>query len=408
MASGQLYPGWPVNGVRIVANRYMRDLVPDGAGGAYLSCATPGPDFATDGAYCLQRFTGTGTIFAGWPEGGAPVCEAPDGRVGLRMVPDGAGGVLLVWSDYRDHFDDDVYAVRMRSDGTRDPRWPVNGLAVTDNTALDDYTDLAPDGQGGAYLSWVQYSFATGDQVLVQHLTGAGSVAAGWPAGGRVVPTVVGSPRPRIAADGVGGAIVAWEDYYERARALRIGPDGPVAVVVSLVCAEAEPGLVRLVWFAADAASFLAAVERRTEASAWERLGSVSPDGSGRLTYEDRAVTPGARYAYRLAYQDGGTTTYTAETWVTIPAPRFSLHGITPNPSAGDAVVEFSLASAEPARLGLFDLRGRLVLSHDLGSLGVGTQSVRLATRGHLAAGVYTVRLRQGVQVASAKVVIVR
>jgi hypothetical protein len=71
-------------------------------------------------------------------------------------------------------------------------------------------------------------------------------------------------------------------------------------------------------------------------------------------------------------------------------------------------VVSFSLAGAEPARLELFDLNGRLVVSHEVGSPGMGTRSVRLAGRGRLAAGLYTLRLRQGPKVATARTVIFR
>src|SRR5262249_2373987 len=39
-ATGQPSLGWPENGALIVTGRYLRDLASDGAGGAYLSCAT--------------------------------------------------------------------------------------------------------------------------------------------------------------------------------------------------------------------------------------------------------------------------------------------------------------------------------------------------------------------------------
>lgn len=403
MVSGELFPGWPPNGISIVANRYMRDLVADGAGGAYLACATAGP--GDDGHYFLQRFDGSGEIVLGWPAGGAPVCLAAEDRAGLRMEPDGAGGVLMAWSDYREPFDSDVYAVRMRPDGTRDPRWPLNGLPVTVNATADDVVDLTADGQGGAYLTWDQ-TYA--NQVMIQHLTDAGTVAPGWPAGGRVIPTVVGSPVPRITADGAGGAIVAWEDTEGRVRALRLAPDGPVPVAVSLVSAEAEPGLVRLTWFGAGTAALLATVERRALTSEWESLAEIVLDGTGRLTYEDRSVAPGLRYGYRLAYRDGDELAHTEESWVTVPALRFALRGLTPNPSAGDPVVSFSLASHAPATLELFDLHGRLVLSHEAGAPGPGAHSIRLEGRGRLSAGVYSVRLRQGPSVATARAIIVR
>ena len=140
----------------------------------------------------------------------------------------------------------------------------------------------------------------------------------------------------------------------------------------------------------------------------WQDLGTITADGTGRLCYEDRAVTAGTRYAYRLAYPDGGAVAYTPVTWVTVPALRFALRGLTPNPSAGDPVVAFTLTSGEPAALELFDVHGRLVLSREAGALGAGTHSLRLDSRGRLAAGVYTVRLRQGAQVASTRAVVLQ
>jgi hypothetical protein len=405
-AAGLIAPGWPENGVRIVIDRAIRGLVSDDAGGAYLSCATFGP--GGDDDYYIQRFTGDGTIVAGWPDGGALVCQASDSRQGIRMAADGSGGALLAWSDYRDFFDDEIFALRMGSDGARYPGWPVDGLRVTDNSALDGSPDLALDEMGGAYLSWDHYTTALGDRVMIQHLTGAGTVAMGWPSGGAEVPSDVSSGEMRIVEDRLGGAIVAWHRSDGTIRALRFSAEGPVAVQLSLVSVEAEPGLVRLTWFTSDATGLLATVERRATAGDWQRLADVSTDGTSRLVYDDRAVMPATRYGYRLAYRDGADLAYTTETWVEVPALRFALRGFTPNPAAGDPVVAFSLASYEPASIELYDLAGRLVLSREVGSLGTGSQSVRLEARGRLAAGVYTVRLRQGAQVAAARAVLIR
>src|SRR5262245_12823512 len=180
-SSGSIAPGWPGNGLRVVAGRPLRGgLLPDGAGGAYIGSATQG---FFDDDYYLNRFTADGSNAAGWPEAGAPVCLASDERGGLRMELDGAGGVLLVWQDYRDFGDDDVFALRVRADGTLAPGWPVDGLRVTDNTAQETYEDLAPDGLEGVYLCWDQVSGGPSDpSVFVQHLKGDGSLAPGWPA----------------------------------------------------------------------------------------------------------------------------------------------------------------------------------------------------------------------------------
>ena len=409
-AAAAVAAGWPTNGRRVMLGPYTQQLVPDGVGGAFLAGGTAAPLYFYD--YYLQRFAGTGVTAPGWPDGGAVVCQAPDERVGLRMEPDGAGGVLLVWSDYRDHNDDDIYALRMRSDGTRDPNWPANGLAVTNNTALDDYTDLAPDGEGGAYLCWDQYTNATGDHVLIQHLTGAGSVASNWSATGLVVPSNVSNAVPHIVADGVGGAIVTWCDVNGHTRALRVTQDVPVATELSTASAVFESGAVRLRWYASDAASLLATVERSTQTTDWEALARVTADGTGWLTYEDRAVTPGTRYGYRLAYRPGGELRHTDEAWVEVPAYhptfQFALQGLTPNPSPGDPVVSFSLSTSEPATVDVFDPHGRLVLSREVGTLGPGTHTLKLGEGGRLPAGIYAVRLRQGEKIATVRAVVIR
>src|SRR5262249_35763712 len=263
-------------------------------GGAYLSCATLGP--LNDASYYLQRFTGAGTIAPGWPEGGAAVCTAPGDRAAIRMAPDGAGGVYLAWADHRDVLSSDaMYVQRMGPDGTPYPGWPGDGVRVTVNQGFDDYPYLAPDGSGGVYLCWVQCCFTppADDHVLVQHLTGGGAVAPGWPANGMTIPSQYSNDLPHITADGFGGAIVVWESSTGDARALRFVADGPTHVQVALVSAEAAPNLVRLRWYSAAPAGVEFTVYRRSATADWQRLDQVLGDNTGAIRYEDRAVTPG-------------------------------------------------------------------------------------------------------------------
>lgn len=405
-SGGALATGWPADGIRIVLNRTFRGLIADTQGGGYVTCVTAGPVFDDD--LYIQRFTSDGGIVGGWPEGGVPVCLAPDERNSYRMVPDGAGGVLLSWADYRDFFDDDIFALRVQPDGTRAPGWPLDGLRVTDNTALDDYPTLAGDGMGGAFLTWVTYTTAVGNRIGVQHITPAAGVWPGWPVGGSVIPGDVWTDSPSIASDGFGGAIVAWQRGNSEVRVLRFGPDGPVATSVSLVSAEGEPGVARLTWFVANGALSSSTIERRTETTDWDPLANVIPDGTGRLEYQDRAVMGGTRYGYRLVYRDGSELVRTNEVWVEIPALRFALQRVAPNPSPGAPAITFSLPTGESATLELYDIAGRVMSSLQVGAMGAGTHEVRLSGREPLPAGVYTVRLRQGAHVAVARAVILR
>lgn len=187
-ASGAMAPGWPAGGARLVLDRYIRGIVLDDTGGGYLSCTTNGPFLDAD--YYLVRFNGDGTIAPGWPASGAPVCVGvPDERYGLRMQPDGAGGALLTWYDYRDNdFTADIYLARIQPDGTTYPGWPANGLRVTDYAGFDIDSDLASDGTGGAFLSWNR-QLGNGDHTFVQRIRGDAAIAPGWPPQGHLIPT---------------------------------------------------------------------------------------------------------------------------------------------------------------------------------------------------------------------------
>src|SRR5262245_52632904 len=76
-------------------------------------------------------------------------------------------------------------------------------------------------------------------------------------------------------------------------------PEGVVAVLASIVSAEARPGSVQLAW---QGPAYLAAtVERRRGSGSWAALAPIVADASGRLAYEDRDITAGESYSYRLS-----------------------------------------------------------------------------------------------------------
>jgi hypothetical protein len=257
------------------------------------------------------------------------------------------------------------------------------------------------------YLAWDRNTSGLAEIVL-HHVSGAGAVVPGWPVNGLVVPGNPQSILPEITEDGYGGAIAVWKRSDGTVRALRIGANGPVAVAIALVSAEAEVGRVRLVWFAAEAASLAARVERRTETGEWQTLASVTPDGVGRIEYEDRDVMPGTRYAYRLAYSEDGAERATEETWVTVPRLELALRGFQPNPSIGTPQVALVLAESAPASLEVFDVVGRRVASRAVGALGPGRHVIPLDAGARLTPGVYAIRLVQGERVLHARGVVTR
>jgi hypothetical protein len=413
LGDGSPAAGWAANGQLLIPGRLKPRIAPNGQSGFYIGCSTI-DEIGSDLDYYLQRLTFDGTVVPGWPAQGVQLVTAPRTRFDLIIEPDGFGGVFMSWFDYRG-VGADIYALRVMDDGTLAPGWTPNGTQVSglDGAAEDDIgARLAADGAGGVYLAW-EWTVGT-TRVRVQHLAADGSVAPGWYPGGIAVTPEYRGYTPQIATDGEGGAIVAWE---RRAPALEDGifaqryvVDGPVPVQLALASAEAEPDRVRLTWQGAAAGYLQAVVERSTGSGGWAPLGVPRADGPDRLIYDDLDVVAGARYAYRLAYEEAGVRRYTGETWVEVPAAfKFALHGLQPNPARGGAVaVAFTLQDAAPATLEALDVAGRQVLVRDASALGPGRHVVRLGDGAVLAPGVYLIRIRQGERTAVVRGVVTR
>ena len=329
------------------------------------------------------------------------------------MIPDGEGGVVVAWTDYRDSSGTgpgDIYAQRIRGDATFAAGWSKSGVAVCSTTGDQKHPTLAPDGAGGAFVAWQDARGADYD-IYAQHVTGAGSPAAGWPAKGLAVCTAPGDQEtPAVAADGSGGAIVAWVDHrggVSKVYGARISPDGVVPTLVSLVSAEPGAGFARLIWSVRTAEEGPVRIYRRQEGTPWSWITSVSPDAEGRVVYEDRDVAPG-RYGYRIGIPSSGQEQFFGEEWVEIPGPWMLALEPSPNPVAGPISLSFTLPSAEHAAVDLVDVAGRRIESHSIDPHGAGRYQLRLEEVRGIASGVYIVRLTQAGRSVSRRACIVR
>jgi hypothetical protein len=222
-----------------------------------------------------------------------------------------------------------------------------------------------------------------------------------------------GQKELAITPDGSGGAIVAWNDSREGRQnqiyAQRYFGDGPTPVLVSLVSVEALPDRVALTWHRADGALAEITVYRRGQGAEWAALGRASFDGGGRLRYEDHEVAPGARYAYRLGWNESDAEHFSAETWVEVPvALVFGLEGARPNPAVGPLTVAFTLPRSEPATLELLDVSGRRILSREVGGNGPGRHVMRLGECGCTPPGIYWLRLTQTGQSLVKRAVVIK
>jgi hypothetical protein len=153
-----------------------------------------------------QRVTGGGVPLWG---GGIAMCTNGQTQTKPVISTDGAGGAIVAWIDHRSG-NGAIYAQRVMP--SRDVPWTEDGVRLTGDETQPYQPVIAADGSGGAVVAWWQQSSAGSFDVIAQRVDGSGVVP--WDAGGVPVCTHPGtSSTPRIAADSQGNAIVAWEDY---------------------------------------------------------------------------------------------------------------------------------------------------------------------------------------------------
>lgn len=215
---------WPPFGRAIataVGDQLGPKIAPDGAGGAivaWLDRRTPALNLYA--AHVLA----SGDLDAGWPVNGRALLTdslaaaiTPEGQEFPAIAPDGAGGAIVSWPDARHAATGlDVYAQHVLASGDVDPAWPVNGAALCAVAGVQNSVVMLADGAGGAFVAWIDgrsNPTADGLDIFAQHVLASGAVDPAWPAGGTPVCVANGAQTgPVLAADGAGGVLVAWYD----------------------------------------------------------------------------------------------------------------------------------------------------------------------------------------------------
>jgi len=277
-STGEPASGWSVGGRQVSFDGY-RDhpvVIADGSDGAYISddgTATFGVGgFGVDRAYHIGS---DGNPAGGWPAVGVTATGDPYGTPGgvhgdylPSMAADGVGAVYLSWT-YRDRFSENVKLIRFMPDGTNASGWPPGGAYAAMKFTFDQApVTSCPDGSGGVYLAWSEFSA----YIYVTRFSASGVVPLGWPV--RVAPNTVYQAAPGVVPDGTGGVIVAWQDRrngaFEQPYAQHILADGSSAAGwptdgLALSAAASDAGIHRDANF--DASAF--------------RYTSIAEDGSG-------------------------------------------------------------------------------------------------------------------------------
>ena len=207
LAAAPSHADWVSGGIAVCTMPNAQDtptIAPDDAGGAIIVWRDLRAGVNTD--IYIQRVGPGGAVL--WLADGMPVCTATQTQSSPLIVPDGSGGAIVAWQDFRSGNVTDIYAQRVNSSGY--VQWTANGLPVCAGKAGLTLSRMIPDNAGGAIIVWSDSRNATND-IFIQRINSSG--AAQWTANGVTVCAAAGSQTvPVIASDGASGAIVAWQD----------------------------------------------------------------------------------------------------------------------------------------------------------------------------------------------------
>ena len=185
LASAHRAAAWPPGGVLLErpeppgANGIL-GLGADGAGGTYTAWS----ERDTTGAYAfrIHRLNVLGDPPAGWTPAGVRALSAAGFIRAPLLVPDGAGGTYLAWTE----FDSTAHVGHLAANGSLVPGWPASGLAVSSAGRQADLV-ATDDGAGGVLVAWRRVGSGLSPEILTQRFLADGTRAPSFPAFGRAL-----------------------------------------------------------------------------------------------------------------------------------------------------------------------------------------------------------------------------
>jgi hypothetical protein len=222
---------WTTNGIPICTqdSNYNPIIVSDGSGGAIIAWQSYRGSATAD--IHAQRVNSSGVVQ--WLTNGVPVCVVVFEQDTIAMIPDGLGGAILTWQDYRSNNGfADIYAQRINSSGAM--LWTANGVNICNQAAAQRGPKLVSDGLGGAFITWFDNRAGNYD-IYTQRIATGGAVV--WTTNGVATCTMATDQlKPDICSDGASGVIITWYDFRSSTDyniyAQRQGPSGAIVWVV--------------------------------------------------------------------------------------------------------------------------------------------------------------------------------
>ncbi len=188
------------------SSRQEACAVSDGAGGVIIGVSD---NRGADSDLYAQRVDINGTLL--WPDSGAPVCLAAEPQNTVRAVATDDGGVIFAWIDSRNYGITAADLYMQHLDFTGNALWATDGLVLCESNSSQLGIVAAPDGRGGALFAW--NDFRNGNSDIYANRVDPLNGGLWWTNEGVAICDDSNFQfSPKIISDGYGGAYAAWLD----------------------------------------------------------------------------------------------------------------------------------------------------------------------------------------------------
>ncbi|MCX5725948.1 MAG: hypothetical protein NT030_01985 [Candidatus Saganbacteria bacterium] len=196
-----------------LADQQDGKAVPDGMGGTIVAWTDYRSGLQNSDVYA-QRINSSGEAL--WAAGGIKVCGAPDVQKEPAisfsraevLASESENGAIIVWTD-KGGGGYDIYGQRINLAGKT--LWKEDGIPICEIEGTQKDPKIVENGAGGAIVVFEDYRFGNWD-IYCQKINKKGDLL--WPAPGIPITKAPGTQySPDIAPSNSGGAIITWEDY---------------------------------------------------------------------------------------------------------------------------------------------------------------------------------------------------
>jgi predicted lipoprotein with Yx(FWY)xxD motif len=411
---------WAANGIPIcsvVFDQFNVAMTSDGLGGAILTWEDNRSNVVECPDIYAQRVDASGTAL--WMAEGVSVCNEASAQHGPRLTSDGSGGAFITWYDRRAG-DYDIYTQRVASGGA--VQWTTNGVATCTMGTDQLKPDICSDGADGVIIVWYDYRATTDFNIYAQRVGPSGAIV--WVVDGIVMNNNVAYDQinPKIVSDGLGGAIMVWQDYVTGTTsdiyAQRVAAAGAVLWTATgvIICTAAGDQINPRIVTDGSSGAFITWDDKRDTANSdiyaqriaadaainWPATGYVICGADSNQT--SPAMASDGNLGAVVAWQDYRNGNYdiyaqgfdVAGIGIQIGSPPIGsalyLSPAFPNPSAATVGISYSLPKSGKAELAVYDMVGQKVATLASGVVSAGRHEVSW-NGASVPAGVYFYRL---------------